>query len=87
MKTLRVLLPAVQVPCGSVVTKKAGIKEYTIKDTIKIYHTQWIQEVKSLGMVFLVAKGGDINAIAATAMVLAELTLAQIKELMEDDNE
>jgi hypothetical protein len=69
-----------------VVTKKAGTKEYTIKDTIKIHHTQWVQEVKSLGVVFLVAKGGDINAIAETTSVLAELTLDQIKEVMEDDD-
>jgi hypothetical protein len=69
-----------------VVTKKAGTKEYTIKDTIKIHHTQWVQEVKSLGVVFLMAKGGDINAIAETTPVLAELTLDQIKEVMEDDD-
>lgn len=85
MKTLRVLLPAVQVPCGCVVTKRAGTKEYTIRDTIKIHHTGWTQEVKSLGVVFLVAKGGDINAIAETTPVLAELTLAQIQEIMEGE--
>jgi hypothetical protein len=67
-----------------VVTKRTGTKEYTIRDTIKIYHSQWVQEVKSLGVVFLVAKGGDINAIAETTPVLAELTLAQIQEIMED---
>jgi hypothetical protein len=67
-----------------VVTKRTGFKEYTIKDTIKIHHPKWVQEVKSLGMVFLVAKAGDINAIAESAPVLAELTLDQIKEIMED---
>ena len=86
MQKLRVLLPAIQVPRGCVVTKKTGYKEYIIKDMIKIHHTHWVQEVRSLGCVFLVAKGGDINAIAETSPVLAELTLDQIKEIMEDDD-
>ena len=84
MTTLRVLLPATDIPCGCVVTKRTGTKEYTIRDTIKIHHTGWTQRIKSLGVRFLIAKDGSINAIGKDTMLLADLTLDQIKEIMED---
>lgn len=87
MKTLRVLIPASQAPCECVVTKRTGTKEYTIRDTIKIHHKGWTQEIKSLGVKFLIAKGGSINAIGEDTMLLADLTLDQIKEVMEVSND
>ena len=75
MKTLRVLLPAGQVPCGCVVTKRAADKEYVIEDSTKIRP----------GLRYLEAKGGDINMVDGDTLLLAELTMAQIKEVMSDD--
>lgn len=82
MDTLRVLLPAGQVPCGSVITKRTGTKEYTIRDSIRIHHKGWVQVIRSVGLRYLIAKGSDINVVDKATPLLAELTLDQIKEVM-----
>jgi hypothetical protein len=42
--------------------------------------------IRSVGLRYLIAKGSDINVVDKDTLLLAELTLAQIKEVMEDDD-
>ena len=80
---MKVLLPAGQIPDGTVVTKRTGTKPYTLKESVKVYgEPSQRQEIKGDGVRFLVSADGGINAVSETVELLAELDDDEIQELL-----
>lgn len=71
---MKVLIPAKDIPLGSIVTKKTGDKPYTIREGVKIYGTveqQTTREIKcDDGTRFLVSAAGDINIVNSDTELL-----------------
>lgn len=71
MRTLKIILPAGEIPLGSTVTKKTGTKEYLLKDRLRVFGETGDRReiVAQPGCVFLVSEG-DANAIPSTTEML-----------------
>lgn len=62
---IKAILPADQIPFGSIVTKLNGTIQYTLQDRIRVFtEGQSIQEIRATdGVRFIVRPTGDANAV------------------------
>jgi hypothetical protein len=62
---MKIILPASDIPLGSIVTKRTGEKQYTIRNKIRIFNENGIEKeiTSNDGTRFLVNKNGDANVI------------------------
>ena len=69
---IAVLLPAMDIPLDSTVTKRTGEKEYTLRDRLRIYGEENSpKEIKAAdGSRFLVSENGDANVVSGTTKLL-----------------
>lgn len=65
---IKVILPASEIPLNSIITKRTGQKQYTIKDEILVYDNKGIhKKIKcENGSRFIFSKDGTINVIDST---------------------
>lgn len=86
---LKVIVEARHLEDGTIVSKKTGQKEYTIKRSIKIYGENR-QEIKSdADNIFLVDSDGNINQIKDSTELLAHIPAdylyRDLDEYLDDD--
>lgn len=80
--TVRVILPASEIPLGTSITKVNGRVKYTLRDRIKIYGYQEI--VAEPGTLFLIGHDGNASSIHASKELVAELSIARARILLDD---
>ena len=79
---IRVLLPAYLIPLGSIVTKKTGEKEYSLKNNIKIYG-EGGQEIKAPKETLFLVCDGSINIINRETLLLWSADDYDLKEFLD----
>jgi hypothetical protein len=88
MKEFKVLIPARQIPDGSIVTKftRNGM-HLTLRRKLKIYsdEPEGRSELHTDGMVFLVSPTGNITAVAETVELICFLTTGQLEKIAFDE--
>jgi len=64
---IKVILPAAEIPLDSVVTKRTGEKEYTLRDRVRVFGESGERReiVASGGSRFIVSPNGDANVVNA----------------------
>ena len=85
MSVIKVILPLIEIPDGSLVTKITGRKEYTVQSTIKVHGLPSTSEIKSDGVKFLVSEDGtgNINAHVNTFEVLWHVNKHEVEALLD----
>lgn len=84
--SLRILLPAGEIPSGSVVTKRTGEKEYTLVQEVTIYGPEKNQEriIKSdENSRFLDSGNGQFNAVGSQTLLLWRAERWELQEYLE----
>jgi len=84
---LKVLLPLRDVPLLTTVTKRTGRKEYLVKGAIHIHGTTPQVIEAEEGVLFLVSKAGEINAVPDTTEVIADLADCEVMQILEEQHE
>ncbi len=83
---IKLILPAGEIPVGSVVTKKNGEKQYTLKDKIRIFDAN--QNTTTInasdGTKLLVADTGDANVIKDDVELVWEAEEYQVISYVEN---
>lgn len=83
---MRVVLPASDVPSGSIVTKRTGQKEMTLHRSITIYNENKTSQTidAAPGSVFLIDDRGTINAISGSTEILWSVSEKTLFNYLEE---
>ncbi len=80
---MKLLIEAKYIPDGTVVTKKTGSQQFTIRDSIKIYtyDTKGSNALKEIlnadGVKYMVNNRGDINMVSADTVLCVDLNVSE----------
>jgi hypothetical protein len=86
---IKVLFLVEHIPLNSTVTKKTGNKRYTLRDKLRVFNEDYIQqELKAIdGTRFLVGDTGDANVVGSNTelvwIVDEEQFLQYLTDLLE----
>lgn len=84
---LKIVMNAIDIPEGSIVTKKTGEKRYTLKNKIRVY-TDGVKLENKIELdiegCFIVDTIGNINQINPDSQLAWEVTIQELRELIEE---
>lgn len=86
-KPILVILPALEIPIGSTVTKRTGAKEYVLKDKVRFFSDDVAQrkEITAAKGVLYLINDGDINIIPADLELIWITESDELLEYLEDE--
>ena len=84
---IKIILPAAEIPDGSIVTKRTGSKQYTLQSVIKYYDLEGkCREIKTEDSVkLLISDNGSINAVSPETELVWETTFDDLQYMYEED--
>lgn len=81
---MKLLIEAKYIPDGTVVTKKTGTQEFTIRDKLKIYTydtkgTGDLKEISNVeGAKYMVNSRGDINLVTGDTLLSVDFNIGEV---------
>jgi hypothetical protein len=84
MERIGVILPARDIPEGSVVTKVTGTKKYTISSSVKFYGDERFPHVKTDGTVRFLLSEGDVNVVSQSLELKWEVSPQELVDYFRD---
>jgi hypothetical protein len=85
---LTILIAAKHIPNNSQVFKATGTYPHILRDKIKVYKENSVEEIiESVGCKYMISSGGNITAISEALVLKWETDLSELNSLFDEESE